>query len=612
MNLSPRTYIRISIQFVKRHKVTAVFILLLLCVGGYGLVKALGTSSDTLYVLSRVEKKTLVSSITGSGQVSASNQFEIKSKVSGDVLFVGVTGGREVKRGTVVAQLDARDMQKAVRDAEVNVQTSELSLEKLKQPADALSLMQAENALLKSKESKQSAEEALLKAYDDALTAVSNTFLDIPTHMAGLQDMLYKSAHELGSSSGLWNVDFYSNAIGELNTHATEFRDLVNEKYTAARTAYEINVLDYKNATRFSNQAAIESLLNETYETSRKIAEAIKSANNLIQLYKDELGKNNLTPSTFADTHLSLLNQYTGEVNGHLSSILSILNAIENSKDTIQSALRSISESETSLLRIKKGTDELDIRSGTLSLAQRQNALADAKENLSNYFIRVPFEGTIARVTVKKGDSVSAGTALAILLTTEKFAEISLNEVDAAKVNVGQKATLTFDAIEGLTLSGKVSEIDAIGTVSQGVVTYAIKIGFDTADARVKSGMSVSAAIITAVKQDVLSIQNSALKSRGTGFYVEMLSDISGEAINGSTVAFTTGVAAKVPPIERSVETGVSNDTDTEIVSGLSEDDAIVVRTIAGAKTNTGSQAPSILNAARGAGGGSGNFRALR
>ena len=575
-------------------------------------MKALGTSSDTLYVLSRVEKKTLVSSITGSGQVSASNQFEIKSKVSGDVLFVGVTGGREVKRGTVVAQLDARDMQKAVRDAEVNVQTSELSLEKLKQPADALSLMQAENALLKSKESKQSAEEALLKAYDDALTAVSNTFLDIPTHMAGLQDMLYKSAHELGSSSGLWNVDFYSNAIGELNTHATEFRDLVNEKYTAARTAYEINVLDYKNATRFSNQAAIESLLNETYETSRKIAEAIKSANNLIQLYKDELGKNNLTPSTFADTHLSLLNQYTGEVNGHLSSILSILNAIENSKDTIQSALRSISESETSLLRIKKGTDELDIRSGTLSLAQRQNALADAKENLSNYFIRVPFEGTIARVTVKKGDSVSAGTALAILLTTEKFAEISLNEVDAAKVNVGQKATLTFDAIEGLTLSGKVSEIDAIGTVSQGVVTYAIKIGFDTADARVKSGMSVSAAIITAVKQDVLSIQNSALKSRGTGFYVEMLSDISGEAINGSTVAFTTGVAAKVPPIERSVETGVSNDTDTEIVSGLSEDDAIVVRTIAGAKTNTGSQAPSILNAARGAGGGSGNFRALR
>ena len=99
------------------------------------------------------------------------------------------------------------------------------------------------------------------------------------------------------------------------------------------------------------------------------------------------------------------------------------------------------------------------------------------------------------------------------LITKQKIAEISLNEVDAAKVKVGQKVTLTFDAIDGLSITGEVSEIDALGTVSQGVVTYGVKIAFDTQDERVKSGMSVSAAIITDVKQNVLLVPNAAVKS---------------------------------------------------------------------------------------------------
>ena len=91
-----------------------------------------------------------------------------------------------------------------------------------------------------------------------------------------------------------------------------------------------------------------------------------------------------------------------------------------------------------------------------------------------------------------------------------------------AKVKVGQKVTLTFDAIEDLSITGEVAEIDTLGTVSQGVVNYAVKIVFDTQDERVKSGMSVSAAIITDVKQDVLLVPNAAVKSNDEQ-YVEVL-----------------------------------------------------------------------------------------
>ena len=65
---------------------------------------------------------------------------------------------------------------------------------------------------------------------------------------------------------------------------------------------------------------------------------------------------------------------------------------------------------------------------------------------------------------------------------------------DFLTIKVGDKATLTFDAVTDLSISGQVAEIDTVGTVSQGVVSYALKIAFDTQDTRVKPGMTVSAA----------------------------------------------------------------------------------------------------------------------
>ena len=70
-----------------------------------------------------------------------------------------------------------------------------------------------------------------------------------------------------------------------------------------------------------------------------------------------------------------------------------------------------------------------------------------------------------------------------------------MNEVDAAKISVGNKTTLTFDATEDLTLTGKVAQIDTIGTVEQGVVSYKVKIAFDTQDERIKPGMTANASI---------------------------------------------------------------------------------------------------------------------
>jgi len=222
-------------------------------------------------------------------------------------------------------------------------------------------------------------------------------------------------------------------------------------------------------------------------------------------------------------------------------------------------------------------------------LQQRRNAVADARANLANYTIRAPFDGVLAKVSVQKGDSVSAGTAAATMITNQQTVEISLNEVDLSKVKVGQKVNLTFDAVADLNITGAVADIDAIGTVSQGVVTYNVKISLDTQDERVKPGMSVSASIITDIKQDVLMVQSSAIKGSGEDQYVEM----PNTAVDASQLNQNSGIM--LDGVKRQVVTiGISNDTQTEIVSGLNENDQYISRTISSAKTTT-QQGSSIL-----------------
>lgn len=571
------------------HKIISAIVLLGLVGFGYWGVRAItNTSGEARYVMAAVQKGTLVVSITGSGQVSASNQVDLKPKASGDVIYIGVQNGQDVQVGALVAELDARDAEKAVRDATTNLESAKLSLTKLQKPADALSLTQAENALAQAEQSKVNAEADLAKAYDDGFNTIASAFLDLPGIMQGLNDILYSSTVAL--SSGQKNVSAYADIVKDYDKRVIQYSSDADTKYQAARDVYNKAFDDYKTATRVQDPVALEALLNETYITVKTVAESVKNTNNLIDFVEDRLTEHLLHIPSADAAYQTSLDTYTSKTNSHLSELLSILTTIKNSRDAIENAGRTISEKQESLAKIKNGADPLDLQSQELAVRQKENALLDAQEKLADYFVRAPFAGTIAKLSVKKADSITSGTVVATLITKQKIAEISLNEVDVAKVKVGQKVTLTFDAIDGLSIAGEVLEIDTVGTVTQGVVTYNVKLGFDTQDDRIKPGMSVSAAIITDVKQDVLVVPNSAVKSQGNTHYVEMFDTPLAQDLS------TQGVPSVVLPRQQVVEIGLSNDTSTEIISGLKEGDQVVARTIT-AITATTQQAPSLFGA---------------
>jgi HlyD family secretion protein len=574
-------------RFVSRHKFISLCGLIAVFALAYWGFRTWGsTAGETRYVLASATKDTIIVSVTGSGQVSASNQIDLKPKASGDVISISAAEGKAVKSGALILQLDAREAQKAVRDATANLLSAKLALDKLQEPADTLSLIQAENTLARAKESKQTAQTDLQKMYDDGFNTISNVFLDLPTIMAGLRDVLYSSSPSLGGSG--WNIDYYANAVAVYDSKVSVYRDDADQKYQLARTQYDKSFNNYKSVSRFSATSTIENVVGETYETTKAIAEAVKSANNLIQFYKDKLTERNSSYPAIVNTHLTSLNTYTSQTNSHLLNLSTVTNSIQSDKNTIINADRTIVENTESLAKLRAGVGQLDIQSAQLTITQRENALTDARDKLADYFIRAPFDGTVANINVKKSDSVGSGSIVATLITAQKVAEISLNEIDAAKIKVGQKATLTFDAIDGLSLTGKVVEIDTIGTVSQGVVTYGVKIGFDTQDSRVKSGMTVNAAVITDIRLNVLTVPSSAVKSQNGSSYIQMLDQpIAGGNDN-------QGVISQTPPQQKPVQVGLSNDTLVEITSGLVEGDQVVTRTITPTTSQT-SQAPSLF-----------------
>ncbi|MFH1255339.1 MAG: efflux RND transporter periplasmic adaptor subunit [bacterium] len=616
------------LQSIKKHKIVFL-IILLLAAGGcyYGYNKYKIGNAKPRYIASAVKKGTLIVSVSSSGQISASNQVDISSKVSGYIAKIAVAAGQEVKAGDLIAQIDAKNAYKAVRDAKLNLESAYLSMDKLKQPADANSILAAKNAVASAQNSldklkmsqpidyqnalaaSQTAKNNSEKSYEDALTAISNSFLNLPNIMSAMNDILYSDQISQSDNSlgrGQINTDVLYNTTYETDQFKIKSYQAIAEKdYSSAKLAYDANYANFKKVSVYSGHAEIENLLSETLAAVKAMAQAVKSENNYFAVWSDARSLRNMSIFTQISTYKTNLSTYSGQINSSLSSLSSAQSAIQNYKDAIVSAnnnLKSLiqnqpfdlasdeanlEERKLSLADLEAGAEPMDIRSQEISLQQKKEALYDAQTVLADYTVKAPFDGVIAAVNVKEGDSSSG--VIATIITKQSIAEISLNEVDAAKIKTGDKAMIAFDAIDGLNISGRVAGIDEIGTVSQGVVTYNVKIVFDTQDDRVKSGMSANAVIIIDSKVDVLLAPSSAVKN-GRSDYVEIL-DADGQ------------------PQRKPVVIGASDDTMTEIISGLKEGDKIIIQTITATAPSASANQPSAAGLRIPGMTGGGNFR---
>jgi len=182
--------------------------------------------------------------------------------------------------------------------------------------------------------------------------------------------------------------------------------------------------------------------------------------------------------------------------------------------------------------------------------------------------ITAPMAGKVSGLTLtpgssitgsgsNSGESTSSSHVGTIIADGGKLqAAVNLTEIDITKVSPSQKVTITLDAFPGKTFTGKVSTINTSGTVSSGVTAYPTTITFDTALDNIYPNMAVNATIITNVKNNVILVPSAAVQTSQGETTVRVLRN---------------NQATQIP-----VEIGDSNDTQTEIISGINEGDTLV------------------------------------
>jgi HlyD family secretion protein len=218
----------------------------------------------------------------------------------------------------------------------------------------------------------------------------------------------------------------------------------------------------------------------------------------------------------------------------------------------------------------------------------QQNIINQAQTSLnSSWFsyqqtsptVYAPISGTVSGLSLQEGsvivasqtDSSTSVTSTKVASVTTKglpMISVSLTEIDAPKITLGNKATALIDALTGKTFTGTVTSIDKVGVVSSGVTTYPTVITLDSDVLSILPNMAASVTIITEKKDDVLLVPTSAVQTQ-----------------NGSS---SVRVLQKGVPVSMAVETGLTSDTETEIIGGIAEGDTVVTGTVAnGTSTKT-------------------------
>lgn len=206
------------------------------------------------------------------------------------------------------------------------------------------------------------------------------------------------------------------------------------------------------------------------------------------------------------------------------------------------------------------------VRIAEAQLAAAEQAVAEAKKQLDQASITAPFAGLVASTDADEGDTVSPVMPIIHLIDPSSMMEVNaeVDEIDVPQVKTGQRVTIEIDALPALKLEGKVFSISLLPKVQAGVVVYNIKVRFDASAApEVKVGMSADADIIVNERDNVLLVPSRAITTDSQGRTTVKV------MVNGQVES-------------RPVAVGISDSLQTEIVSGLSEGDLVVLESRGG------------------------------
>lgn len=321
-------------------------------------------------------------------------------------------------------------------------------------------------------------------------------------------------------------------------------------------------------ASLASAQASYSSQANST--TAEELQAAQLKYDSALQTYQDAQRQRQVSGG-LNDNQIAELDARIGSLSFSAELARLSLDTLKKGDPTaLSQAGARIAEAQANLNQLLAGPTQSDINSAQVTLDTAESNLRNAETNLNRTTLTSSVDGLVMTVSVQAGQTVNSGTTVMEISNSASLRmAAAVNETDVLSVTDGMNAYVQLDALSEQKIPASVTSIDYLGTDSDNVVTYNTTLSLNTADPRVRVGMTGEAFFITKEQDNVLMVPNTYLRTDATG---------------KTTVTLVR--AGRTSVVD--VQTGLQGDDDTEIVSGLNEGDVISSASTTTATTTTG------------------------
>ena len=567
-----------------------------------------------------VTKGNVTQTVSVSGSVAAQGQAKLAFKTGGRISEIYVGVGQAVSAGQSLAKLDTADLETALATAQQNLANAQASYQKAVLAAQdtqrqleetrrstASDIANAQTALTKARTNYATAKanftsltnalgsdlSAYLSSMDPLRAQIAQVLADLP--VTATSDV-NSARNSLNSADGqLASVQGYAGSVltSALNEYLGTRDQIVRitgdfDAAIAAGSDTSSVAASYQNAQLSFNlalsklQAGMDSVTGAVSSAQTSVASAVASMNTQnsrsISAYDKARADLATLQSTFATQSVSAsaaktkLTQASSSLSTIGDSVTgTLVNAITAVSSAQDRATTSIRQAESAVANIP-----FNLQTAQSSVDNANNTVTTARQNLDNAILTAPSAGIVAAVANQIGEFVAGGgnnnsVFITLTNTTSMVLHGTVGEADIAKLKIAQVANVTVDALTGQRMTGRVTSLDPVATISQGVPVYGIDVAIDIPSSSLKAGMSGTASVILASKQGVLTVPNTTIRTVNGQRGVQVLKD--GEVV------------------DTPVQFGIANDTVTEVVSGLAEGDVVVIpqaRAGASAQPNRG------------------------
>jgi HlyD family secretion protein len=511
----------------------------------------------------RVERTSVTTSVSSSGSLTAVTQQNLGFLKGGQLKTVDVKVGQKVTAGQVLATVDDTQLRHVLEQQQGQLASQQAALNRI---VNATTVTGAENTTNQAGEILDATEDQASATVDadDVAVERAKTQLDFDEDASDdIDDQLdqaEKACDASGgtpSSSSIDTSGLLSGILGQSDSDGDGDDDSAKERKkrleAALKAAGSLAGSLVSSSASSSNPACMQvaTLQSAQTQADRQVV-ASRTALEQAEARRDV---------DEASSRVQVENARQGVV-------------------TAQNNLESAQTDRPSLIAQQRGL-----------VAVSQAAVASAQKDVDDTVLRATADGTIAALNGAVGEvlapsaattplapgstgaipgagtSINAaagtvdrpgGTQFLVLDNVDTFeVVVPFEESDAVRVSPNQRVDVRFDAVPDLTLPGNVVAVSPSASALSGVISYYVTVGLSQSDPRLRNGQTAQASVVTSELRDVLAVPNTAIRRQGGRTQVTV------QRFDGQQVVDITP--------------GVVGDTYTQVLSGLSAGDEVVV-----------------------------------